>query len=256
MKKKIIYIVIFFLFSSLIFLSFKGTRYTAINYKISEEKISNYKKIYDFYKRYNNYKKLTKEISKNLNENEKVIEISKWIFFNIKKANVNTKIVDSHPWVIIERKIGNQDQFSDLLSVLLFTENIDSFYIHDQNNIIHPLTFFKLNQKWSVIDPYYGFYFLNKNNNFCSIEEHKIKKCFIRHFNEGNIKDIKVSKDFKNKNLTTINDLNEYYFTVIEQAPSSNDIENTNKFLRGGRSYIQKPLNRLIYQIQKLLNII
>ena len=198
----------------------------------------------------------TKEISKNLNENEKVIEISKWIFFNIKKANVNTKIVDSHPWVIVERKIGNQDQFSDLLSVLLFTENIDSFYIHDQNGIIHPLTFFKLNQKWSVIDPYYGFYFLNKNNNFCSIEEHKIKKCFIRHFNEGNIKDIKVSKNFKNKNLTTINDLNEYYFTVIEQAPSSNDIENTNNFLRGGRSYIQKPLNRLIYQIQKLLNII
>ena len=69
---------------------------------------------------------------------------------------------------------------------------------------LYKLTYFKINQKWSVIDPYYGFYFINENNNFCSIEEHKTKKCFIRHLNEENIKDITASKVFKNKNLNII----------------------------------------------------
>ena len=58
-------------------------------------------------------------------------------------------------------------------------------------------------------------------------------------------------KDFKN-----YNDLNSHYNLIFRSIPSTEDIENTNIYLRGGRSYVQIPIHRLVYQIQKYLNLI
>ena len=92
-----------------------------------------------------------------------------WVYKNIKKISKNEDVVDSHPWTIIERKIGKSDQFSDILSVLLVHNDVDSFFSSKINNIKHPITFFKFNNYWSIIDPYYGVYFLNKENTFSSL---------------------------------------------------------------------------------------
>ena len=56
MKKKFLYIFFFLILLTLFFLNMESSRYTGINYIVSEEKISNLKKIKEFYKRYNNYK--------------------------------------------------------------------------------------------------------------------------------------------------------------------------------------------------------
>ena len=39
------------------------------------------------------------------------------------------KIVDSHPWTIIERKLAVDEQYSDILSVLFVHKNIDFFFV-------------------------------------------------------------------------------------------------------------------------------
>ena len=78
-------------------------------------------------------------------------------------------IVDHHPLTIIERRLGGDDQFSDLLSILLVYSNIDSFFISKFNNFGHSLTFFKINDYWSIIDPYYGVIFTNIDDFFASI---------------------------------------------------------------------------------------
>ena len=200
MKKKALY---FFIISItvvlLIFLNSKGTRYTGINYNVFEQKISNFQKINDLFERDQNYKELVKKINENeKNKKKQITNISKWVYQNIRKINydINDNIIDSHPWTIVERRMGVADQFSDILSVLFVYDEIDSFFISKLNSKEHPITFFKYNDKWSLIDPYYGVYFLNNEDEFCKLYEHKLKKCFFYHLEFGKISESSLNTIF------------------------------------------------------------
>ena len=256
MRKRILYLTIFFIFIIFLFLNLKSTRYTGYDFSVKKEEISNFKKIKEFYIRYYNYKKLVDKIIYNSEtKEEKIIKISKWVYLNINKIKNDEVVVDSHPWTIVERKLGTGDQFSDILSVLLVINKTDSFFISNINNEAN-LTFFKHKQKWSIIDAYYGVYFLNNNKEFCSLDEHKKNKCNLVHLKFKVITDDKINKIFFDKNFKSLRDIQEYYNLMLKEIPSGQDIEKTNIYLRGGRSYVQKPLHRLIYQIQKYLKII
>ena len=251
MRKKLFYSSLVLIFMIIIFLNMKGARYTGYNYSIQKEELSNFKKIKEFYDRYFNYKKLVSEITYDLKEErDQILQISRWVYLNINKKKNNELIVDSHPWTIAERKIGAKDQFSDLLSVLLVMNDNDSFFKSKINNF-GPLTFFKFENKWSVIDPYYGIYFLNDNNQFCNLAEQKLNKCNIFHLVFEEITDEETDKIFFDKNFNSYGEIKEYYFSIFKLLPSKKDIENINIYSRGGRSYIQKPIHRLIYQIRK-----
>ena len=255
MKKKIFYLSIIFSIFFIIFLSAKSSRFTGINYTIIEEKISNFEKILDFYERDNNYEELVQRINKDtISKKDAILNISRWVYFNINKISDKDQIIDSHPWTIIERKLGAKDQFSDILSVLLVYNNTSSFFISKFNKIGNPLTFFKHNKDWSLIDPYYGIYFLNKKNEFCNLKNLKNKNCFFYHLKYGEIEENQLAEIFYDKNFVSFKDLNNYYNFLFEDMPKSKDIANTNIYERGGRSYIQKPFHRLIYQMQNLIN--
>ncbi len=130
MKKKIFYFFIFIIIILVTFLNLKGSRYTGIDYLIYKEKISNFQKVKEFYIRYYNYKQLVKKITYNLEkEKDEIIKISEWIYFNINKKSDKEATIDSHPWTIVERKIGVKDQFSDILSVMLVINKTESFFI-------------------------------------------------------------------------------------------------------------------------------
>ena len=256
MKKKIFYFFIFIILSIILYLNLKSARYTGVNFSVSEKKITNFTKIKDFYERHNNYKNLVKEISKNSVKEKKILEISKWVHLNIKKPKDGEDIIDSHPWTIVERKIGRHDQLSDILSVLFIYIKVDSFYIFNHGKYNHSLTYFKFNENWSVIDPYYGIYFLNEDNRFCNIAEHKLKKCLIFHLEHRKSIQNNIDHIFFDKNFRNINDILNYYNELVKNSPTSQDIEKKNIYQRGGRSYVQKPFHRLFYQIQKVLKII
>jgi len=260
MKKKILYFLIISLtIILLIFLNSKGTRYTGINYYVIEEKISNFQKIIDLFERDQNYKALVKKINANeKNKKNQIINISKWVYQNIRKINydINDDVIDSHPWTIVERRMGVDDQFSDILSVLLVYDDTDSFFISELNSKEHPITLFKYNDKWSLIDPYYGVYFLNNESEFCKLKEHKLKKCFFYHLEFGEISESLLNTIFFNKNFKNLKELQDYYFFLIKDIPNSNEIDEINIFERGGRSHVQKPSQRLIYQIQWFFNLI
>ena len=260
MKKKIIFTLIIFLFSSFfLFLFNDGSRYIGINYNIESYKVSNFQKIRDFYKRHLNYKKLAKEINKNANnKNEKVINISLWVYKNIKKIsqNQNQDIIDLHPWTIVERRLGTQDQFSDILSVLLIYSNIDSFFNNKFENIIHPITFFKYKNYWSIIDPYYGIYFVNNEKKICSLKEIKSNNRTMYHLTLGEVTLENYNKIFFNKKFSSLKELNLYYNNLLNYFPNKKNIDDINLYERGtgSRSYIQKPIHRIIFQLRKSLN--
>ena len=153
-KKKIIFfLACIFLLIIFIIANIETTRSIGINQKVTVYHISLYVKILDFYDRHNNYKNLIKSINKNTNnEQDIIINTTRWIKNNIRKISKDDDVIDYHPLTIVERRFGTQDQFSDLLSVLLVYSNIDSFFIPKFGNEWHPLTFFKINNTWSIID--------------------------------------------------------------------------------------------------------
>ena len=131
--------------------------------------------------------------------------------------------------------------------------DIDSFFISNFDTDWHPLTFFKVDNHWSIIDPYYGVYFTNNERLFASIKDIKNKKWQISNLESDNIDKLKFKEIFGNK----FNDYDEvitHYDKIFSYLPSSYDIDNTNVFSRGGRSYNQNPLGRIRYEIYNIIN--
>ena len=242
------------LFIFILFIGSNSYQYIGVDYKIEKIEITNFKKTSDFYKRHINYNELVKKIINNSkNEEQNIIDISSWVYKNIKKISSEDVVIDKHPWTIVERKLGVADQFSDILSVLLVHANINSFFIIKVNNEIHPITFFKHRNEWSIIDPYYGVYFTNKKKSFATLEEIRNNDLIIKHLvfkkiSKENLNEIFFDKQFKN-----IQELNNYYKNILLNIPSSKSIDDTNIYERGGRSHIQKPLHRILVQLKRLL---
>jgi hypothetical protein len=205
--------------------------------------------LYNFYGRHLNYGSLVSRITKNSQNNqEKVIHISKWMTKNIQKLPKELDVVDSHPLTIFERRLGVEDQFSDLLSVMLVYAGINSFFLESKND--NALTYFELNGNWSIIDPYYGIMFLNSKGKMASLKDLKESNwsLFTLDFEPINMKNF---KSIFNEKFYDINQVNDSYMTQIYSAPSQEIIAMTNKFDLGGRSFIQSPLGRLQFILNR-----
>tara|TARA_B110000305_G_C19345646_1_gene591526 strand:+ start:174 stop:944 length:771 start_codon:yes stop_codon:yes gene_type:complete len=255
MKKKSYLIIFFLIFVSIIFLNNKSYRYIGVNYIVEKTEITNFQKLSDFYQRHTNYKKLVKEITQDSKDKkEEIIDISTWVYENIKKISEGDTVIDNHPWTIVERKLGVSDQFSDILSVLLVHNDIDSFFTTKFKKIIHPITFFKYDNEWCIIDPYYGVYLTNNKNSFSTIKESRRGNLDIHHLTLGKVTIKNLDIIFFDKNFQNIEELNNYFTNLLSMIPRSEIIENTNIYERGGRSYIQKPIHRILVQLKKFLN--
>ena len=254
MKKKLYILSFLIIIFSIIFLNNKSHRYIGIDYVVEGVEISNFRKLSEFYERHLNYKKLVKEITQDSkNDKQKIMDISSWVYNNIAKISDKDTVIDNHPWTIVERKIGKSDQLSDILSVLLVYDNINSFFITRFKKITHPITFFKYKNKWSIIDPYYGVYFSNNQKFFSTIEDIKNGSFILQHLTLGKITTQNLDKIFFDKNFKNIKELNNYFHNLLLEIPNSKNIDNTNKYERGGRSYIQKPIHRIIVQLKRAL---
>ena len=250
MKKKLYLASFLIIFFSIIYLNSEGNRYIGVNYVVKKHKISNFRKLSEFYERHINYKKLVKEITyKSNNQQERIIDISTWVYENIKKISIEDDVIDNHPWTIVEREIGTPDQFSDILSVLLVHDNIDSFFIKKIDKY-HPITLFKYNEEWSIIDPYYGVYFTNTKKTFSLLKEIRNNDSIMQHLVFDKITSKNLSEIFFDKNFKNIQELNNYYKILLLSIPNSKIINNTNIYERGGRSHIQKPLHRILFQLR------
>ena len=253
--KKLRYISLFFLiliFIVFVLLNKETTRKVGINYNVIEYKIPVYLKVVDFFDRHYNYKYLVKKINNNQhNKKNIIINTTKWVNQNIQKIPSGVDVVDDHPLTIVQRRLGAQDQFNDILSVFLIYSDIDSFFIMSFDDIFHPLTLFKVNNYWSVLDPYYGIYFINEKETFASIEDLKTTKWHIVNLDSKKINSLNISDIYFEK-FQNYEDVKNYYSKLFIDIQSSQQIDDINIFNRGGRSYVQKPLSRLKFEIHKL----
>ena len=226
------------------------SRKIAINYNKFEYEIPLYLGLNDFFNRHYNYKHLVKQINTDqVNLDEIILNTTKWVNQNIQKVPEGVDVVDSDPLTIVQRRLGVQYQFNEILTVLLTYLNIDSYFKNDTH---HQLTLFKVNNYWSVLDPYYGIYFTNEKGTFASIEDLKTTKWDIVNLDSQKINSLNISNIFSNQ-FKNYADVEEYYRQLFFEIESSKKIDDMNIFDRSGKAYIQKPLNRLKYEINKIL---
>ena len=249
--RKIYYKSLFFLTLVLILfilINKETTRKIAINNEKYELEIPVYMAIYDFFNRHYNYKYLVKHINYNLNDKKNIIlNTAKWVNQNIQSIPKGVDIVDSDPLTIVKRRLGAQYQFSDIFCVFLVYLDIDTYFF----NITDSLTLFKVENYWSAIDPYYGVYFINEKGTFASLEELKTSKWQIVNLDTQNITELD-KLDIYLEDFQNLEEFKTQYRKIFELIQTSEQIDDTNIFNRGGRSYTQKPLNRLKFEFYKL----
>ena len=235
-------------------LNYNTTQFIGINNEVTEYTIPLYLKLYNFYGRHLNHGYMVDKITKNSkSEIDKVMSISRWIHNNIKKLPKNVDFVDNHPLTIAERRLGTEGQFSDLLSVLLVYAGIDTFLWSDKDDYRNAVTFFKVDNNWSIVDPYYGIIFINNEKRHASISELKnmtlknnwsIQNLYRKEIDKSNINKIFDSK------FNDTNEVKQHYINQISKFPTQNKINSTSIFKLGGRAYLQSPLNRIQSIIQ------
>lgn len=254
-KKKLILLLILLTIAIIFGLNITTTQKIGINYKVFEYQIPLYLKLYNFYGRHINYKFQVNQIVKNTNSNndlDKLLAITKWLRNNVQKIPSGVDVIDSHPFTIIERRLGVQDNFADALSVLLVYGGIDSFLWYQIKN--KAITFFKINSSWSVIDPYYGVIFLNNNGKVATISEihkkdWKIATLDLKPVDENSFISI-FGNDFSN-----IKQAQEYYQEQFLLLPTQEIIDSKDNYALGGRAYIQSPFGRLKYEVNRFIKI-
>lgn len=252
-SKKIIFtifLIIFLIFFYLI-LNKETTKSIYVNYDLIQYKLPLYQRIYGFLNRHFNYNYLVEKINNDQsNKKDIVLNTSKWVFERVKRIPEGVDIIDSDPLSIIESRLGDQYQFNDILSVLLVYQNVDSIFYNDN---IHTLTLFKINNYWSVLDPYFGVYFINENKKFASIDDLNTTKWDIVNLDSTKIDSLKLLYSYDGK-YANYNELKNHYKKIFINIGTSSSIDQISLFEQSGRSYIQKPFNRIKYEFQKFLN--
>jgi len=245
------FFLILILISILIGLNKTSTQLIGINFKVSEYEVPLYLKLYNFYGRHLNYSNLVNRITVNSkNDQDKVIHISKWIKNNIQKLPKGAEVVDSHPLTVFERRMGIEDQFSDLLSVMLVYAGINSFFLDTIND--NALTYFELNGNWSIIDPYYGIMFLNSKGKMASLTDLKESSWSLSTL-DFELVDMNNFKSIFNDKFYDVGQIKQSYMRQIYIAPTQEIIATTSKFDLGGRSFIQSPLGRLQFILSRFI---
>lgn len=230
MRKKIFLLLLFCSFIIIgAILNINVTVKQGINYHVYTTRIPLFLKIVDFIDRHYHYKQLIKSIVYDGNDKqERIMKIFAWTHKNIRKQPEALPVIDDHVWNIIVRGYGVADQSSDVFTTLCNyagAEAFFSFIFNKNKNSMIPLSFVKLNSRWSIFDPYYGVYF--KNNDGILADTREIKE---RNYKLRYIEGIKNYTDY------------EAYFENIPDNISVTGLE---------RAQIQSPFRRFIFEVKK-----
>ncbi|MBM3251171.1 MAG: transglutaminase domain-containing protein [Candidatus Omnitrophica bacterium] len=215
-------------------LNINVTTRKGVDYQVYTIRLPLYLKLLDFFDRHYNYKHLAKFITQGAKtDQERLMKIFEWTYNNIRKPPPGLATIDDHAWYIIVRGYGESDQFSDVFTTLCNYTGLEAFF----TNICSPsqtkcatFSFVALGKKWFVFDPYKGAYFKTYDGDLADIETIKNNDWVLGSLNEEIARNIKI----------------EYYRDYIDGFFSL-------KKKGFNRANIQSPLNRFLYEINKII---
>ena len=181
------------------FFNMEVTTRQGVNYKWHTTKIPLYLKVLDFFDRHYNYGLLSKRITAGAGtEEERFLRVFKWANANIRRVPDGLPIVDDHVWSIIVRGYGARDQVSDVFTTLCNYAGMNAFYSivrsADGKHSL-PLSFVKVDGRWTVCDPYAGIYFINRSGNLADISDMRSKAYSVKALAGGPTDDYSIYTD-------------------------------------------------------------
>lgn len=233
--KKYFYLVpiCIFIILSVAILNISVSTQQCIDYKCYIIRLPLYLKVIDFFDRHYNYKQLVKKIVKDAKiDEERVMKILEWTYKNIKRVPEGFPVIDDHIWYTIVRGYAVNDQFSDIFSTLCNYAGMEAFFTKiygEDRRVLTALSFVKINDRWSIFDPYNGIYFKGRDNRLCEIEA----------MGSNNCRPVDIERKPRFDIDYTI------YFSDIQTQEKG----------RLSRANIQSPLNRLIYELRRIFQI-
>jgi len=204
-----------------------------IDYECRTIKMPLYLKALDFIDRDLNYRRIAGDITAgSSDDNDRVIGIFNWVNKNIRKNPKELPVVDDHPLNIIIRGYGTEDQFQDVFTILCVYSGLPAFFTNVYNNarsVRYPLSFVKVDGKWSAFDPYYGICIKMKNGHVASLED---------LMNDRSLIDQNVSETIMYKDIP----YRELYYNLKPVSGEANI-----------RPVKQMPIGRMIFEIKRAI---
>jgi len=231
MAKPKIFIIILIIgcLGAIFLLNAQVTSRKCIDYSCKTVEIPLYLKLLDFFDRHYSYKHLAVEITKDSKtQEETAVAVFDWVTSNLREVPEGFPVIDDHIWNIIIRGYGTNDQFCDVFATLCNYAGLEAIYLwvtaSDGKSRI-PLSLVKIDQRWSVFDPYNVFYFRSREGALAGINDLKSGDWII--------------EDTRGLNQPQ-------YHLYFMNLPEINQ-------MGLHRSNIQSPVRRLIYQIKRKL---
>jgi len=126
-------------------------------------------------------------------DEDKALALLAWTHGNLRKNPKSLPVIDDHPWHIIVRGYGLDDQFQDVFTTLCNHAGLNAFFyglpVAENSMNKKPLSLVKLKGQWAVFDAYKGVYFVAKG------EKDKRTFATVNQIAEGNWAVLPISKD-------------------------------------------------------------
>jgi hypothetical protein len=157
----IVLVAVIMLISVISLLNVSVTTKQGIDYRVHEIKLPLYLKILDFVDRHYNYKNLVAYIlGDTKNDDARTMKIFDWVTANVRENPEELPVIDDHPFNILIRGYGVQDQFEDIFTILCTYAGMEAFFkvFKNQSGESYYISFVKIGGKWCPLSAFRGVY--------------------------------------------------------------------------------------------------
>jgi hypothetical protein len=230
MKKQytVIIVIISIFIGTVLFLKTDTITQQGINYEVTSIKIPLYLKLHNFFDRHLNYQwTVDKIVNDRMTDQQKAEAIFTWTIQHIVRQPPQLPIIDDHPWHIIVRGYGVEDQMADVFAVLSNYAGLKSFILRcdgidgsDPGYISLGAVFF--DGAWHLCDPYRQTIFLNDQNKWASTSELTTSGWKVKNMGSSAKHDetIYYKSYFQKLNMIDYDNLHRYHRSAIQDPLS------------------------------------
>lgn len=144
-----------------------------VNHVVRVYSIPLYIKTIEFLDRDFRYRQIIAEIApSNLTARDRVLSIFNWCVKKIKHQPEGLPVVDDHPYSIILRGYGIEDQFEDIFTILCTYAGYESFYrvLKSNDGSENYVSFVRYEGQWHIFSAWRNAYPPDKQNYPASVE--------------------------------------------------------------------------------------
>jgi hypothetical protein len=143
-----------------------------VNYVVTARTLPAYVKALDFVERSVNYEQLARQIAGGAASDEgRMRAVFDWTRANIRDTPIGFPVIDDHPWNIVIRGYGQDDQKGDVFTTLLSYAGVRSYWIFIGPRPELTLSLVEIDRRWRPVDVANGVIFRGPDGQLATVEQ-------------------------------------------------------------------------------------